>query len=100
MKYYKKAIASPFSQRFRNFYTTTSKQIQDIHEEASRIASQQKDKAARDAAKDSKPVELKEKTAVGVNLATAPDAAKASEPTESKADTAVSGNPAASPDAA
>ena len=78
----------------RNFYTTTSKQIWDIHEEARRITSQQKEKAAKNAAKDSQPVELKAKTAVSENLATAPDGAKASEPTESNA-----GNPAIHPDA-
>lgn len=78
----------------RNFYTTTSKQIRDIHEEARRITSQQKEKAAKNAAKDSQPVELKAKTAVSENLATAPDEAKASEPTESNA-----GNPAIHPDA-
>lgn len=94
MKYYSKAIASPLGQKVRDFYTSTSKQILDIHQEASRIASQQKEKAANNAAKVSQPVELKADTAVSENPATAPDAAKASEPTESKADTAVSGNPA------
>ena len=64
----------------------------DIHEEARRISNQQKDKAARDAAK---PVELKD-TAVSGGPATAP--ADATKPAESKADSAVSGNPA--PDAA
>jgi len=92
-EYYSKAMASPLGHHVRKFYTTTSKQIVDIHEEARRISSQQKEKAAKDTAKDSQPVELKE------NPAAAPDAAKASEPTESKADT-VSGNPAAPPDAA
>jgi len=95
-EYYKKAIASPMGLQVRNFYTTTSKQIWDIHEEARRISSQQKEKAAKDAAKD---VELKAKTAVSENPATAPDEAKASEPTEYKAET-VSGNPATAPDAA
>lgn len=66
----------------------------DIHDEASRIASQQKDKAARDAAKVSEPVELKVGTAASGNPAIATDAAKVSEPAESKADAAVSGNPA------
>jgi len=84
-EYYLKAISSPLGQQVRNFYTTTSKQILDIHEEARRISSQQKGKAARDAA--SQPVEL----AVSENPATAPDAAKVSEPAESKAE--ASGNP-------
>jgi RNA recognition motif-containing protein len=92
-EYYSKAITSPLGQQVRNFYTSTSKQILDIHEEASRIASQQKEKAARDAAK---PVELKASTAVSENPTTTPDAAKVSEATESKTDTTVvSGNPAA-----
>jgi len=92
-EYYSKAIASPLGQQVRDFYTTTSKQILDIHDEARRISSQQKEKAARDATKDSQPVELKASTAASENPATAPDAAKASEPTESKADTAVSEKP-------
>lgn len=40
MKYYSKAIRSPLGQKVRAFYTTTSKQVMDIHEEARRIASQ------------------------------------------------------------
>ncbi|KAA1473728.1 hypothetical protein DENSPDRAFT_840204 [Dentipellis sp. KUC8613] len=36
--YYSRALASTFGQKVRSFYTTTSKQIQDIHEEARRIA--------------------------------------------------------------
>ncbi|RDB17897.1 Protein vip1 [Hypsizygus marmoreus] len=40
--YYAKAIASPFGQKVRAFYTTTSKQVQDIHEEARRLAEQHK----------------------------------------------------------
>jgi len=36
--YYARALSSPFGQRVRSFYTTTSKQILDIHEEARRIA--------------------------------------------------------------
>ena len=98
-KYYSKAIASPLGQQVRDFYTTTSKQILDIHEEARRISSQEKEKAARDAAKDSQPVELKANTAVSENPVTAPDAAKVSEPTEYKAGTVDSGNPATAPDA-
>ncbi|KAJ7246413.1 hypothetical protein C8J57DRAFT_1360429 [Mycena rebaudengoi] len=40
--YYSKAFASPIGQKVRSFYTTTSKQVMDIHEEASRIAAEQK----------------------------------------------------------
>jgi len=36
--YYTKAISSPFGQKVFQFYTSTTKQIQDIHEEARRIA--------------------------------------------------------------
>ncbi|KAF8334701.1 uncharacterized protein EI90DRAFT_2914835, partial [Cantharellus anzutake] len=36
--YYEKAISSPFGQRVLAFYSSTSKQIFDIHEEARRIA--------------------------------------------------------------
>ncbi|THH14008.1 hypothetical protein EW146_g6268 [Bondarzewia mesenterica] len=38
--YYTRALSSPFGQRVRDFYTTTSKQVLDIHEEARRIAAQ------------------------------------------------------------
>jgi hypothetical protein len=41
--YYLKAISSPFGQRVTAFYTDTSKQIMDIHEEARRIADQHKE---------------------------------------------------------
>jgi len=37
-QYYAKAIASPLGQKVQSFYTTTSKQVMDIHEEARRIA--------------------------------------------------------------
>ena len=50
--------------KVRDFYTGTSKQILDIHEEALRIANDQKEKAA------------------SRNAAPAPDAAKVSEPVE------------------
>jgi len=36
--YYARAISSPIGQKVRSFYTTTSKQVLDIHEEARRIA--------------------------------------------------------------
>jgi len=87
-EYYTNAITSPFGQQVRAFYTTTSKQIIDIHEEALRISNQQKEKAATgnpatvpDAAKVSEPVESK----AGGEPATVSDAAKTSEPVESKA---------------
>jgi hypothetical protein len=44
--YYQQAIASPFGQKVKAFYTDTSKQVQDIHEEARRIADQQKSQTA------------------------------------------------------
>jgi hypothetical protein len=45
-QYYSKAVASPFGQQVFSFYTTTSKQIRDIHAEARRIADQHKAAAA------------------------------------------------------
>lgn len=41
-QYYAKALASPLGQKVKAFYTTTSKQILDIHDEARRIADDQK----------------------------------------------------------
>ncbi|KAJ8521051.1 hypothetical protein ONZ45_g2193 [Pleurotus djamor] len=35
--YYEKALATPLGQKIKEFYTSTSKQVQDIHEEAKRI---------------------------------------------------------------
>ncbi|KAF8158240.1 hypothetical protein B0H34DRAFT_707982 [Crassisporium funariophilum] len=43
--YYTKAMSSPLGQKVWSFYTNTSKQVQDIHEEARRIADQEKQKA-------------------------------------------------------
>jgi RNA recognition motif-containing protein len=40
--YYTRALSSPLGQRVRAFYTTTSKQILDIHEEARRITDEHK----------------------------------------------------------
>jgi len=40
--YYEKALSSPWGQKVFAFYSTTSKQVLDIHEEARRIAEQQK----------------------------------------------------------
>jgi len=44
--YYSKAIASPLGKQVFSFYTSTSKQILDIHAEARRIADQHKAAAA------------------------------------------------------
>jgi len=40
--YYIQAISSPFGQKVRAFYTSTSKQVLDIHEEARRLAVEHK----------------------------------------------------------
>lgn len=45
-KYYTRAISSPLGQKVKEFYTTTSKQVVDIHEEARRLAAEQKNAAA------------------------------------------------------
>jgi len=50
--YYVKAISSPLGQRVRAFYTDSSKQVQDIHEEARRIADHEKNEKL--SAQDSK----------------------------------------------
>ncbi|VDC04588.1 unnamed protein product [Peniophora sp. CBMAI 1063] len=44
--YYAKALSTPVGQKVRTFYTTTSKQVLDIHEEARRIAAEHKSAAA------------------------------------------------------
>ncbi|KAF9067939.1 hypothetical protein BDP27DRAFT_1225131, partial [Rhodocollybia butyracea] len=41
-EYYTKALGSPFGKKVFEFYTTTSKQVLDIHEEAKRISSTHK----------------------------------------------------------
>jgi hypothetical protein len=46
VQYYQKAVTTPYGQRVRTFYTTTSKQMLDIHEEAKRIAAAQHPVAA------------------------------------------------------
>jgi hypothetical protein len=48
-QYYMKAISSPLGQRVRAFYTESSKQVQDIHEEARRIADHDKSSASKQA---------------------------------------------------
>ncbi|KAI0643073.1 hypothetical protein C8Q79DRAFT_981454 [Trametes meyenii] len=40
--YYTRALSSPFGQKVKAFYTSTSKQVFDIHEEARRISETQK----------------------------------------------------------
>lgn len=42
--YYSSAISSPFGQQVLAFYTQTAKQVQDVHEEAKRIAQAEKEK--------------------------------------------------------
>ncbi|OAX39885.1 hypothetical protein K503DRAFT_865072 [Rhizopogon vinicolor AM-OR11-026] len=42
-EYYSKAISSPFGKSVLDFYTNTSKQVLDIHEEARRMVDQHKD---------------------------------------------------------
>jgi len=44
--YYQQAFASPLGQKVKAFYTSTSKQVQDIHEEARRITDQDKAQSA------------------------------------------------------
>ncbi|TFK40702.1 hypothetical protein BDQ12DRAFT_601171, partial [Crucibulum laeve] len=43
--YYTRAISSAFGQQVRDFYTNTAKEITHIHEEARRIAEQEKQKS-------------------------------------------------------
>jgi len=44
--YYSKAIGTPVGQKMHKFYTETSKQVLDVHEEARRIADEKKRAAA------------------------------------------------------
>ncbi|KZT67063.1 hypothetical protein DAEQUDRAFT_694599 [Daedalea quercina L-15889] len=44
--YYTRAVSSPWGQKVFQFYTTTSKQVRDIHEEALRIKESQSSKPA------------------------------------------------------
>lgn len=41
-KYYQAALNSPFGQKVLSFYTTTKKEVQDVHEEAVRIKENKK----------------------------------------------------------
>ena len=43
--YYSRAIASPIGQKVVAFYTQTAKQVAEVHEEATRIAQAEKEKA-------------------------------------------------------
>jgi len=45
-EYYSKAISSPFGKSVFDFYTNTSKQVRDIHEEARRMVDQHKGQPA------------------------------------------------------
>ncbi|KDR82635.1 hypothetical protein GALMADRAFT_238067 [Galerina marginata CBS 339.88] len=54
--YYQSAITSPFGQKVKAFYTDTSKQVLDIHEEARRIADQQKSTTASSSTTTANPV--------------------------------------------
>jgi len=47
--YYEKAAGTPTGQKLVNFYTQTSKQVQDIHAEARRLADLKKQEAAQKA---------------------------------------------------
>jgi hypothetical protein len=50
--YYSRAIASPFGQKVVAFYTQTAKQVAEVHEEATRIAQAEKEKAGTAAPTD------------------------------------------------
>jgi hypothetical protein len=74
-EYYSKAIKSSLGSQVRDFYTSTSKKVLDIHEEARRIANDQKEKAAsRNTATASD---------AGGNAEAVPDAAEHVEPNAS-----------------
>ncbi|KAJ7718113.1 hypothetical protein DFH07DRAFT_973382 [Mycena maculata] len=53
--YYTQALASPMGARVRDFYTSTTKQVLDIHEEARRIAAQKAGSAPPATATDATP---------------------------------------------
>ncbi|KAF8513787.1 hypothetical protein JB92DRAFT_3096410 [Gautieria morchelliformis] len=58
--YYSKALAHPLGQKVLSFYTSTSKQVMDIHEEAKRIADHHKDTTGDAATKESESTPTKE----------------------------------------
>jgi len=45
--YYSRAISSPFGQKVYAFYTSTAKQVTEVHEEALRIAAAEKEKTGQ-----------------------------------------------------
>lgn len=45
VQYYARALNTAFGSKVRDFYTTSSKHVQDIHEEAARLAGWQKSNA-------------------------------------------------------
>lgn len=47
-QYYSRALSSPWGQKVFQFYTTTAKQVFDIHEEARRIADTHKNQSTGD----------------------------------------------------
>jgi len=53
--YLSKALTSPLGQKVKQFYTTTSKQVVDIHEEARRIADENKQTSAAPAHSEAAP---------------------------------------------
>lgn len=70
-EYYSRAISSPLGQKVRSFYTSTSKQVLDIHEEARRISTAHKsmapapgDTAATESSAVPDPVDQKAPTVV------------------------------------
>ena len=57
-QYYSRALSSPWGQKVKAFYTSTSKQVLDIHEEARRIASEHHAQPAHPADTGSAPPPL------------------------------------------
>ncbi|KAF7299335.1 RRM domain-containing protein [Mycena indigotica] len=62
-QYYYKALSSPWGARVRDFYTTTSKQVLDIHEEAKRIHAEHQTTTANAPAAAPAPASEEKKTA-------------------------------------
>ncbi|ETW82006.1 hypothetical protein HETIRDRAFT_418015 [Heterobasidion irregulare TC 32-1] len=79
--YYTRALSSPLGQRVRAFYTTTSKQVLDIHEEARRLSAEHK--AANPSPSTSTPA------AAGSGSAEVPGAPAASEKVTEEAPTVI-----------
>ena len=76
-----KAISSPFGQKVKEFYTTTEKQLRDIHEEARRIAETHKGASSATTAAASGQPGAEGHPASAPAAAPAPGAAPQSEPT-------------------